>query len=110
MNCKTHSEHEHQHGPHCGHKSLQHEEHTDYLHEGHLHNMHGDHVEEHEVPESLSNESKCTPGHKCHDASHTHGSGCGHEAIPHGDHTDYLVDGHLHHPCKNHCDHHGMVT
>jgi hypothetical protein len=29
--------------------------------------------------------------------------------VPHGDHTDYLVDGHLHHPCKGHCDDHGPV-
>jgi hypothetical protein len=26
-----------------------------------------------------------------------HGPGCGHEAVPHGDHVDYLVDDHLHH-------------
>ena len=27
---------------------------------------------------------------------HTHGAGCGHVAIPHGDHVDYIHDGHLH--------------
>lgn len=26
--------------------------------------------------------------------SHTHGPGCGHRAIIHGDHVDYLHDGH----------------
>ena len=29
-------------------------------------------------------------------AEHTHGPNCGHKAIQHGDHVDYLHDGHLH--------------
>jgi hypothetical protein len=29
--------------------------------------------------------------------------------VPHGDHVDYLVGGHLHHPHGNHCDDHGPV-
>jgi hypothetical protein len=29
--------------------------------------------------------------------------------VPHGDHVDYLVDGHLHHPHGDHCDNHGKV-
>ena len=29
--------------------------------------------------------------------SHKHGPGCGHIAIRHGDHVDYLHDGQLHH-------------
>lgn len=33
-----------------------------------------------------------------HRAAHVHGPGCGHIAIRHGDHIDYLRDGHLHHP------------
>ena len=28
---------------------------------------------------------------------HVHGPGCGHQAIKHKDHIDYLEDGHLHH-------------
>lgn len=39
--------------------------------------------------------------------AHTHGPDCGHEAVAHGDHLDYLVDGHLHHPHDGHCDDHG---
>ena len=39
--------------------------------------------------------------------AHAHGPDCGHEAIAHGDHVDYLVDGHLHHPHDDHCDDHG---
>jgi len=27
---------------------------------------------------------------------HAHGEGCGHVAFPHGDHTDYAHDGHVH--------------
>ena len=34
---------------------------------------------------------------------------CGHEKIPHGDHIDYLVTGHLHHPHDGHCDDHGKI-
>ncbi|TXD38862.1 hypothetical protein FRC98_00210 [Lujinxingia vulgaris] len=33
-----------------------------------------------------------------HDDGHKHGPGCGHIAIEHEDHVDYLHDGHLHHP------------
>ncbi|WP_199829845.1 hypothetical protein [Streptomyces sp. MMG1121] len=28
--------------------------------------------------------------------THQHGLGCGHVAVPHGDHVDYVHDGHLH--------------
>jgi hypothetical protein len=29
--------------------------------------------------------------------------------VPHGDHVDYLVHGHLHHPHGTHCDDHGKL-
>ena len=47
--------------------------------------------------------------HDCesHDGSHVHGEGCGHEAVEHDGHTDYVVDGHLHHVHGDHCDDHG---
>jgi hypothetical protein len=56
-----------------------------------------------------TNPDRCTPEHNCsgHNASHMHGPNCGHQAIQHGDHTDYLVSGHLHHPHGTHCDDHG---
>lgn len=45
--------------------------------------------------------------HKIHaDHPHAHGPACGHTAIKHGDHLDYLHDGHLHHPHGNHVDEH----
>jgi hypothetical protein len=103
---QQHSNHAHQHGPNCGHTAVRHEDHIDYLHDGHLHHMHGDHVDEHVIGIDSSNPARCTPQMQC---GHEHGAGCGHEAIPHGDHVDYLVDGHLHHPHGDHCDDHGRV-
>ena len=112
MTCTTHKEHEHKHGPSCGHKAVKHDEHTDYLHDGHLHNVHDDHVDEHRLAESSTNTSACTPEHNCagHDNGHSHGPKCGHEAVPHGDHVDYIVAGHLHKPCGEHCDMHGEIA
>jgi DNA-binding transcriptional ArsR family regulator len=106
-----HANHAHQHGPNCGHTAIQHNGHTDYLHDGHLHHPNGGQIEEHKLDVGSANPASCTPQHQCgqHDAAHKHGPGCGHEAVPHGDHTDYLVAGHLHHPHGNHCDDHGKV-
>ena len=39
---------------------------------------------------------------------HVHGPGCGHTAVQHGDHVDYLHDGHLHHPHETHVDEHTL--
>ncbi|WP_209022024.1 metal ABC transporter permease [Nocardioides sp. 503] len=44
-----------------------------------------------------------------HDAAqhdHDHGPACGHAAIPHGDHVDYVHDGHRHAPHEQHYDEH----
>jgi hypothetical protein len=107
----THENHDHKHGPACGHTAITHDGHTDYLHDGHLHHQSGGTVEEHTLAVSTANPADCTPAHDCgaHDKTHRHGPGCGHEAVPHGDHVDYLVDGHLHHPHGDHCDDHGKV-
>jgi zinc transport system permease protein len=40
-------EHEHQHGPDCGHPAVQHGDHVDYVHAGHRHATHGEHYDEH---------------------------------------------------------------
>jgi hypothetical protein len=103
---KHHPNHTHQHGPDCGHTAVRHGDHVDYLHDGHLHHMHDDHVDEHAIDISDANPVRCTAEIRC---SHKHGPGCGHEAVPHGDHVDYLVDGRLHHPHGDHCDDHGPV-
>ena len=42
----THAEHEHMHGPSCGHASQQHGDHLDYLHDGHAHRQHAEHWDE----------------------------------------------------------------
>ena len=113
MNCAHHPNHAHQHGPGCGHTGLMHEGHVDYLHDGHLHHMMPDGtVEEHTLAVDGTNPATCTKGHVCsgHEAGHVHGPGCGHQAVPHGDHTCYIVDGHLHHPHGGHCDNHGPVS
>ena len=109
---KTHERHDHVHGDGCGHPAIRHDGHVDYAHDGHLHHAHDGHVDECALPVTAKNPAACTPGHACtgHDGAHAHGPGCGHAAIPHGDHTDYLVAGHLHHPCAGHCDDHGSVA
>jgi len=108
---KTHDNHDHQHGPGCGHTQIEHDGHKDFLHDGHLHHVHGDHVDEHALPVGAANPADCTPAHACgdHDAKHVHGPACGHEAVAHGDHTDYVVKDHLHHAHDGHCDDHGPV-
>lgn len=107
-----HESHDHAHGPGCGHKTIRHGDHEDYLHDGHLHHVHGDHVDEHRLAVDAKNPDACTPAHACsgHGKEHAHGPGCGHEAVRHGDHTDYVVDGHLHRHHDGHCDDHGAVS
>ena len=45
-----------------------------------------------------------------HDGNHQHGPECGHPAVPHGDHLDYLVGDHLHHPSDDACEDHGPAA
>jgi len=109
----VHSHHPHVHGPKCGHTAVHHGDHIDYLHDGHLHHLHDHHVDEHVIEVSTANPDRCTPRHRCggHGHDHVHdGPGCGHEPVPHGDHVDYLVEGHLHHPHGDHCDDHGPLA
>lgn len=112
MPCQTHANHDHVHGAGCGHTAVQHGDHVDYLHDGHLHHAHDGHYDEHVIEVTAANAAVCTGGHACsgHAADHVHGPGCGHEAVPHGDHVDYLVDGHLHHAHDGHCDDHGRLA
>lgn len=108
---RIHPDHSHAHAAQCGHTAIHHDDHADYLHDGHLHRPHGDHVDEHIVAVAGPNPAKCTPQHTCptHDATHSHSPVCGHEAVPHGDHSDFLAVGHLHFSHGNHCDDHGPV-
>ncbi len=111
MSCNEHEGHTHTHGAGCGHTAIDHDGHVDYLHDGHLHSTHGNHVDEHTLAVNGKNPAACTPKHACqeHAAGHTHSSSCGHAAVPHGDHVDYLVGSHLHHQHDGHCDDHGAV-
>lgn len=45
--------------------------------------------------------------HEATDHPHVHGESCGHEAVQHGDHVDYLHDGHRHASHDDHYDEHG---
>lgn len=111
MTDSVHTGHDHEHSPGCEHKGIGHDGHVDYLHDGHLHHQREDGtVEEHALPVSDENPEACTPEHAAeHDYEHVHGPNCGHESVPHGEHTDYLVGDHLHHPHGDHCDDHGHV-
>ena len=40
------------------------------------------------------------------DHAHVHGEACGHQAVPHGDHVDYVHDGHRHAVHGSHYDEH----
>jgi hypothetical protein len=112
MEHTVHDEHEHKHSAGCAHKKVQHDGHVDYLHDGHLHHAHEGHVDEHALEISTSNPNDCTKSHACggHDGGHQHGADCGHDAVPHADHADYLVKGHLHHAHETHCDNHGELS
>jgi hypothetical protein len=106
-----HTEHDHIHWEGCEHTALRHDDHVCYLHEGHMHVVGDGEVVECRIAVTGENPDGCRPAHDCtaHDAEHRHGESCGHEKVPHGDHFDYLVDGHLHHACPDHCDDHGPV-
>ncbi|ATB38489.1 hypothetical protein CYFUS_003924 [Cystobacter fuscus] len=106
-----HEAHDHQHASGCGHIAVQHDDHVDYLHEGHLHRPSGQQVGECRIEAGAANPVECTPQHACadHAKEHQHGPTCGHQTVPHGDHVDYLVNGHLHHPHGPHCDDHGAL-
>ena len=107
---RIHPAHSHIHGEGCGHTAIKHNDHVDYLHDGCLHHSHGDHFDEHALEVNTANPAGCT-AHNCggHEAGHVHSATCGHERVPHGNHIDYLVDGHLHHAHEGHCDDHGKV-
>lgn len=107
-----HPGHDHEHGADCGHLAVRHDGHTDYLHDGHLHHPHEGHVDEHRIAVDDEHPNRCTAGDTApqHEDEHEHGPRCGHESVPHGDHVDYLVDGHLHHPHGDHCDDHGELA
>ena len=99
----------HQHGPGCGHLAVRHDGHLCYLRDGHLEHPEAGKLAEHAVAVTQTNPAQCRPTAVGHEKNHVHGPGCGHAAVPHGDHVDYLVNGHLHHAHGDHCDDHGPL-
>jgi hypothetical protein len=56
---------------------------------------------------SMTNDSTPNDSHSTHDEhDHQHGDGCGHEAVAHDDHVDYVHDGHRHAAHDGHWDEH----
>lgn len=105
MSHETHNDHTHVHSEHCGHVRVRHEGHVDYVHNGHVHSAHDGHYDEHVIAVSDSNPANCAAvacacGH----------DDCGHMSVPHGDHIDYVYEGHLHHAHGDHCDDHGALS
>jgi hypothetical protein len=121
---------DHSHRPGCGHTAivyhylllvypkityLMHEGHTDFLIPNsngviQLHHLHRGVPIEHTLRETNEFPAVCAPvSCKGHASGHTHGPSCGHQAIQHSTHVDYLVDNYLHHFHGSHCDNHGAL-
>ena len=50
---------------------------------------------------------RCSESHRVEpEHGHVHGEDCGHLAVEHGDHVDYVHDGHRHAPHGKHYDEH----
>lgn len=105
MTHQVHETHTHEHGGGCGHMQIMHGEHVDYLHNGHLHTMHKTHYDECMISVSEKNPAECAEV----ECACAHAGVCEHEAIPHGDHVDHLVNKRLHFRHGTHCDDHGEV-
>ena len=106
-----HAAHEgHVHAKSCGHQAIEHEGHVDYLHDGHLHHAHGGHVDEHAIAVSDANPDAEELVKRVSGEPHPHGHpGEEHIMVQHGDHMDFVHDGHLHHQHGDHTDDHGAV-
>ncbi|HJR98944.1 MAG TPA: hypothetical protein VJ979_13685 [Actinomycetota bacterium] len=60
-----------------------------------------------EDPEAFESREEAEIEHDHHgEHEHEHGDGCGHEAVQHGDHVDYVHDGHRHRFHLGHWDEH----
>jgi len=100
-----HEDHLHKHGPSCKHRKVQHGKHVDYEHDGHYHAADEDHYDEHGgIPAIGTLHVHAEAPHL-----HEHGKSCGHTSVKHGDHVDYIHDGHYHTPHGDHYDEHGIV-
>ena len=108
VNAVEPKKHEHKHAAGCGHVEVTHDGHKDFLHDGHLHAVVKGKTVEHKL--AVNDKMPAAENPVKHADAHQHAAGCGHEAIPHGDHKDYMVDGTLHHAHGDHCAQHGSVN
>ena len=91
--------------------AVRHDNHIDYLDHGRLLHEGDGRSEEHRIANSATNPHRCDPDHRVEaEPGHVHGPNCGHETVPHGDHSDYLVNGRLHHQHGDHIDDHGPLA
>ncbi len=97
-----HKSHEtHKHGENCGHAVIKHSDHVDHMHEGHMHNtVASGKVVEHKLRVATAKDHVKAPSEN----GHAHGVNCGHERIEHDNHSDYVVNGNVHHVHGDHCD------
>lgn len=94
-----------------GRTAVHHDDHVDYLDRGRLLHEKSGRVEEHTIAVTTQNPDRCEAANRAEaKPGHKHGPNCGHEAVPHGDHVDYLVDGRLQHPHGDHVDDHGPLS
>jgi hypothetical protein len=94
-----HDEHPHTHDRFCGHAAVPHGDHVDFLHDGHVHHVHEDHVDDADVGPGTAHVAHA--GHM-----HVHDASCGHAAVPHDDHLDFVHNGHRHAGHGVHYDEH----
>jgi hypothetical protein len=105
----AHTDATHTHGARCGHTRITHGDHNDYEHEGHFHALHLDHYDDHgSIAMNNNDRGTASASDDWITHAHSHGVGCGHPAVAHGDHTDYVHDGHFHAPHGDHYHDHGI--
>lgn len=110
--------HPHRHSSGCEHTAIKHEDHIGYLHNGHLHKQLENQVIEHSIAVSNANPAACQNGSTAwakveKEKRHAHNASCGHPLVPHGQHSDYVVnlgkEYRLHNVHNDHDDDHGSV-
>ena len=94
--------HDHVHHRWCGHPAVTHQDHVDYLHDGRVHRPCSDHVDE--APDCSEPVGTAHLPHAAH--MHVHTPECGHQAVAHGGHDDYLHGRHRHAAHETHYDEH----
>jgi hypothetical protein len=102
MTHQPHDEHLHVHDRFCGHPAIEHDDHLDFLHDGHVHHAHDGHVDD--LADIADGVAPVHIAHRGH--MHVHAPDCGHRAVEHGDHTDFLHGEHRHVGHATHYDEH----